>query len=669
MRFVCIVSIISLGSISFHSCKEKSPEVYAGLSDTAKYVGINTCRQCHSDKYETFIHTGMGMSFDVASHQKSAAVFTEHAPVYDSYRNLNYFPHWKNDSLYLTEFRLEGKDTTYTRTEKISWIIGSGQHTNSHMINVNGYVYQAPATFYTQKRQWDLPPGFEGGFNTRFSRAIGLECMTCHNAYPEKIQGSDNKYSFVSNGIDCERCHGPGSAHVSEKLSGKITDIKKEIDYSIVNPSKLGIELQLDICQRCHIQGNAVLKPDKSFMDFRPGMKLSDVMDVYMPLFSGDENSHIMASHAERLKMSACFIESKKFAERQNEKSPTLTPYKNAMTCVTCHDPHVSVKQTDQSVFIKKCQGCHTPDQKSSGHISSDSCSESLSVRNKFGNNCIVCHMPKNGTIDIPHVTTTDHWIRKTIDTVSANKVKVFLGLACINNPKPDNESHAAAFLNYFEKFSNNTSYLDSAAKYLGENNSQYSFSLKVRLYYLKNDFRRVAQLASSNKEIIKSFKSNVMNDDAWTAYRIGESYYGLQEATIAAGYMQLAVNLAPYQLDFRSKLAGVQLDLGDYITAKKNYQFIIDQNPEYVSAYVNLGFLIAQTEKNMKDAIELYDKALALDPDNIQAYLNKAASEIYAKDEKAARSLIGEVLKRDRNNETARMLLNNLNRQGLFNR
>src|SRR5207249_3228795 len=142
-------------------------------------------------------------------------------------------PFWNNDSLFFKEFRLSGKDTIYQRTENVNYIVGSGQHTNSHITDVNGYLYQAPMTFYTQSGKWDLPPGFENGHNSRFSRKIELECMTCHNAFPKIIAGSENKYEDVPTGINCERCHGPGEAHVKAKLAGKIVDISKEIDYSI----------------------------------------------------------------------------------------------------------------------------------------------------------------------------------------------------------------------------------------------------------------------------------------------------------------------------------------------------------------------------------------------------------------------------------------------------
>ncbi|MBK8472385.1 MAG: hypothetical protein IPL33_09555 [Sphingobacteriales bacterium] len=57
---------------------------YHNLHDTVSYVGMETCRSCHQNIYDTFIQTGMGQSFDHATHAKSAAHFGAHTAVYDS---------------------------------------------------------------------------------------------------------------------------------------------------------------------------------------------------------------------------------------------------------------------------------------------------------------------------------------------------------------------------------------------------------------------------------------------------------------------------------------------------------------------------------------------------------------------------------------------------------
>ena len=126
------------------------------------------------------MHTGMGRSIDRASAEKSDATFTGHELVYDKNNDLYYRPFFKDSIMYITEFRIENGDTTHQRTEKISYIIGSGHHTNSHIVDVNGYIFQAPITYYTQKGEWDLAPSFDKE-NTRFDRTLTPECITCHN--------------------------------------------------------------------------------------------------------------------------------------------------------------------------------------------------------------------------------------------------------------------------------------------------------------------------------------------------------------------------------------------------------------------------------------------------------------------------------------------------------
>src|SRR5207245_1425375 len=100
--------------------------------------------------------------------------------------------------------------------------------------------------------------------------------------------------------------------------------------------------------------------------------------------------------------------------------------------------------------------------------------------------------------------------------------------------------------------------------------------------------------------------KKSYSNTDAWTAYRIGTSYSSTADNDKAITFLQRAVDLAPYQFDFRNKLAQLQyqvaLDsepqtenskpqtlLDD---ARKNFQFILNENPKYASAWVSLGYI-----------------------------------------------------------------------------
>ncbi|PZF72346.1 tetratricopeptide repeat protein [Taibaiella soli] len=603
---------------------------------TVHYVGMQTCRTCHEDVYRTFSQTGMGQSFDYATRQKSAADFSPaHALVYDKDLDFYYKPYWNNDSLYIMEFRLAGKDTVHKRIQKIDYIVGSGQHTNSHIFNVNGYLYQAPITFYTQKKKWDLAPGFENGASSRFGRMIEIECMSCHNGYPQFEANSQNKFVSLKTGIDCERCHGPGSLHVQEKQAGNIVDTSKGPDYTIVNPRRLPTDLQNNVCQRCHLQGISVLNDGKSFFDFHPGMKLSEVMNVFMPEYEGARDKMIMASHVERMKKSQCYVVSGK------------------MSCITCHNPHVSVKFTPRSQYLNACQSCH-------GAVAKQvQCSEKPEIRATKNNDCVTCHMPHNSSIDIPHVAVTDHYIRKRPqnDTLEP-KITAFLGLKCFNNDNVDAITIARAYMEFYERYNQNKGLLDSAIFYLNkqadvEANQKQNRDF-IRAYFLLNDYNKVAGYAAAIQPADMK--------DAWTAYRIGESYMQLQQAPQALPWYKQATTIWPYSLDFQSKYGIALLSMNRYEEAQKVYSFIISENPNYAVANTNLGFLYMQ-EGNNTMAYEFLSRSQMLDPDNEQMLINLAVYYHSQMQNNKAQKCLEHLLQKHPQNERAKAMLADLAR------
>jgi hypothetical protein len=463
----------------------------------------------------------MGQSWDHATMHKSSAIFNDHAVVYDKFRNFYYKPFWKDSLLYMMEYRLEGKDTTYKRTERISYIVGSGQHTNSHIWSENGYLYQAPLTFYTQKGMWDLPPGFEDGENTRWNRIISIECMNCHNMYPEFDTTSENKFVSVKTGIECERCHGPGETHVNEKLKGILVDTSKETDYSIVNPANLSRDLQVELCQRCHLQGISVLNEGKTFFDFKPGQPLNTVMNVFMARYEGGAGKFIMASHADRMKQSKCYLNSQ-------------------MTCLTCHNPHVSVKVTPAGHFNDACRSCHNGGK---------DCTLPMPQRLKENDNCFLCHMPVSETLDIPHVTVHDHKIHVPISDKKKNEIQKFIGLECMTTPDPSPLLMAEGYLQTYEAFSPQPYLLDSARRYLDlvkDRSVSYSQS-EIRYSYLKNDMAKVVSLSGNT---IAGETGN-----AWLAYRIGEANFQTGNFERARQFYDRAVFLKKADPEFRNKL------------------------------------------------------------------------------------------------------------------
>ena len=658
-----------LVSLSFFNCNsdisdknsitKKETSKYLNHGDSANYVGMNTCKLCHQSIYNSFIKTGMGKSFDLASKSKSSADFSKPG-IYDKIADLNYKAYWNKDSLYIHEFRIQKNETLYSRKEQVNFIIGSGQHTNSHLQINNGYLNQMPMTYYTQKKKWDLPPGFENGINTRFTRKIGLECISCHNAYPNLIIGSENKYQSMPSGIDCERCHGPGSIHVKQRQNGSKIDTSKYIDYSIVNPAKLSIDEQFDVCQRCHLQGNAILKENKSFFDFKPGQKLSNYISVFLPKYTNSNTEFIMASHADRLKQSACFIKSYEKIQNKN----ILKPYKEAMTCITCHNPHVSVRETNANVFNDACLSCHNTKTENENTKLKLQNAHKLFKKNTWSN-CVSCHMPVSGSSDIPHVTVHDHYIRKPITVEEKNKIKTFIGLFAINEKKPDSLTIAKAYINQYDKFDTKNNYLDSALNYLSNpkefEKNRYAL---IQLYFIRNDFNaiitclnKLGEARCLNELFIKKTYDNT---DAWTCYRIAESYYYKNQLTKALIWFKRAIELAPYHLDFRNKYGTTLASTNQLSEAETQFNFILKENRKYVSAYSNLGYIKLLQGKE-SDALLLYKKGESIDPDNELLLLNLSAYYLYKHENKIAKKYLQHLHKLYPKNEKVIVALNKL--------
>ena len=594
---VGLILTIGIG-FTFESCKTTQEEPYfLNHAANVKYVGKEKCKVCHSEHYSTFSKTGMGQSFGLVSPTKSAAYGIDSDAIFDPKTGMYYAARWKEEKLFIHEFRLNGTDTNYHRKEEVKYVVGSGHHTNSHFWESMGYLYQAPLTYYTQKGIWDLPPGFET-YNSRWDRRIELECMSCHNAMPKLTEHSRNHYINLPQGIDCERCHGPGELHVREKTAGNLVDTFKETDRTIVNPRRLPWKLQIDICQRCHLQGNNVLKPGKSFLDFKPGMRLSDVFEVYMP---NDQNGEfVMAGHAERFQMSECF-------KNSNANIDEYNPQLN-FTCINCHNPHVSVRKTNINRFNSTCKGCH----KEGGKSKLLKCSINQSELSKAKNNCVSCHMPANNTKDIPHVTVHDHFIRRPGEHKNSPNVNGLL--YCVN--EKEGKQKVEALVSWFEKFESSPRYLKEAEKTVAEESDE----VQIHYRYAHAQWRAIVELSGNL----------ALEDlDVWTAYRIAKAHDRTNQLGKAIPFYKAAYDKLNLDDQFTSEYANALIRNKEFKKANTVLRSYIGKNNKSFLVFYNWALLHANTDR-LGLAAKLVGEALLLNPNHEASLALK--KEIYGK-------------------------------------
>jgi tetratricopeptide (TPR) repeat protein len=297
-------------------------------------------------------------------------------------------------------------------------------------------------------------------------------------------------------------------------------------------------------------------------------------------------------------------------------------------------------------VFNNACGNCH--DIKTA-------CTEKPSLRIAQNDNCWGCHMPKSGTIDIPHVTVTDHWIRIPVKQQQKKALKEFAGIYCINNSESDVFTRGKAYLSYYEKFAGESSSLDSAKSYLKNEKGITETDLldaRIHFFYLRQDYTSIVQL-SRNMDV-----NTCAN--AWTSYRVGQAYQNTGVPQTAEIWYKRAVQLAPSNLDFINKLGSIQIELDNTASGINILTSSLQRNPKQPVALTNIGFAYLK-QGNTKLAMKYYDDALLLNPDFEQALLNKAGLYNYLGNAQQAKIILKQMLKRNPENVQVKQLLEHL--------
>ncbi len=624
--------------------QEESKKLLVAGSDSG-YVDASLCGGCHAEIQQTYSHTGMARAFYRLNPENAVEDFSG-TRVYHHQASRRYYKVYQRDgSYYQRRHQLDAEGREVNVVEKqIHFVLGSGNHGRTYLHRTaTGALLQLPLGWYARKEgHWGMSPGYDRPDHQGFRRRVNHACMFCHNGYPEIEPGSDSSGTDpifpgqIAEGIDCQRCHGPGQRHIEMVKQGNLLAAR----LAIVNPEKLSPPRQLEVCLQCHLESTTSPLPamlrryDRSAFSFRPGEPLGE----YMLHFErkGASGNGIDVNHAGyRLLQSACF-----------KKSGGL------LTCTTCHNPHhPAASESSRQRYLEACNDCHSTALRklieSNHHTDSE--------------NCIECHMPSRRTEDVVHAVMTDHYIQRRKpprdllaplreDQQSGQAQAGEVVLYYPPGPRATGDIELYLAVAQVKQGSNlvaGVPRLEKALKKQRPKRAEYYFELAEaysKLGQVEKAIPMYEKALSRKPDHLPSLRSlwvalsgrgqftrgmmliektlRIARDDPVTLSHLGSGYLAQGLLDKAIQTLETTVGLDPDQAEAHNNLGLALAQKQRLPDAIKAFQEAIRHEPNFAEAHHNLGLYRYQQDR-VDSAILSLLEAIRLDPDLTSAHIN----------------------------------------------
>ncbi len=604
---------------------ERPSEAATARVEGHRYADPASCAGCHSRIAETYALTGMARSLSRVDASRAAAPGSG-AALADVGRS-GAFYHAASERHYAVAERdgrvvqrrhqigPSGADVNILELAA-DYVIGSGNHARTFVHRTaDGRLMQLPLSWYAERGgTWAMSPGYDRPAHLDFRRVIDDGCMSCHNGYPRdpvKDDGTGPKFTgALPEGIDCQRCHGPGQAHIDAIDAGDVAGARR----AIVNPGTLDRDRQLEVCLQCHLEPTSSPlpyqlrrygRPQRSYV---PGTPLSDAF-LYFDHAKGDAGNERfgdkfeIAGAAYRLAKSACFQSSQ-------------------MTCLTCHNPH-DVPRGDEAVrhYTAACQTCHqTVHAAGAPRVAGAGPRET----------CIDCHMPRRRAEDAVHVVMTDHFIQRVrpardltaplqeAATLAASHYQgeVALYYPAALPPTPESELYLA--LAQVQQGANLAAGIPRLQKAI-----ERAEPAPTEFYY---ELARAHAKAGNHAEVIR-WSEAALSRDATFAPALKElagAATALGQWDRAVTALQRAVTLRPGDTHALADLGNVYLQRHRVGEAVKTLERALALDSSLPAANNTLG-LAALAQGDLGRAEQQFREAIRLQPDLADAHTNLA--------------------------------------------
>ena len=585
----------------------------ARWDDSGAYAEPELCATCHQSIWNSYRLTGMGRSF----YRARPGTRLEGLPLealFDHQASASRFTMLERDGRHYQRWQRIGSDGMPANAveKEVDYVIGSGNHARTflHRTDRNTLIELPLAWYSEQGGYWAMNPGFDQPDHWGFRREITYDCMFCHNSYPSGtvVDAARTETVFpesLPEGIDCQRCHGPGRRHA--ELAVVPGAALKDVRDAIVNPARLSPERQLEVCMQCHLETtsaplpNSLRRYDRAPFSYIPGQPLEEFRLYFdHEPGSGHDDKFEIVGAAYRLRQSACFRESN-----------------GALLCTTCHDPHVAAPDSFDAV----CGTCHRSELSrlvpSGDHPASAACAD--------------CHMPKRRTDDVVHVVMTDHLIQRPGPEQG------------LTSPRPERSTTEAS------------GYRGAVVPYYPQPWPQTpEGEIYLAVAQTRDGSNRAQGIAQLETAIARHRPTA-----AQFYLELADAFSATGETEKALPYYRGAAQRQPSELNLR-KLAAALRSLNQFQEAAAIVMKGLAAAPKDYASWHELG-LIRTAQDRDSDAISAYERALIFNPELPETHNNLGAIWMHRREHRRAESSFRSAVRVDPNYADAHANLGNL--------
>ena len=348
-------------------------------------VGAQACAACHQATHADWKSGRHSKMIQPASPGSVVGDFSKDVEL----KGQRYRLRVANGEYFVSESYLTGKEQEH----KVELTLGSRRIQHYLTTIDHGRMIVLPPSWDVQRHQWfdNMEIVRPDENDQKPVQQWNKNCVGCHVSQQENnYRPATRTYAtqWTDFGTSCERCHGPGRAHVQQYSRQERTGPIAE--RSIVRPTRLDPATSSMICAQCHSLRDVIAPGYTAGADyydyFQPVLEYGP-RKAQDPTYWADGRPRRFSNDALGLWQSECFL-------------------RGGATCTTCHqDPHLPDVDRNAQLAPRNnalCTKCHQD-------VAAGLTAHTRHRDDSAGSSCVECHMPK--TVMSIKSTMRDHTI------------------------------------------------------------------------------------------------------------------------------------------------------------------------------------------------------------------------------------------------------------------